>query len=186
MPNDYDTAPRNGRERRLIVSTLMLSIALVQSACDSAALQEEYRLEAEGPPSGITRTDEGGRLVTENGVPVEVDSLDWQTAPAFVGRVRFDPAYPNPTSGELVTVPFVVPFSDALPGGLLIRGFSNTGRFVLLDEVVDASRTGAWSFVFSPSLLSASGDISSIRGLHRLFVFDFSGELVSYGDLRID
>lgn len=157
------------------------------AACDSGALQEEFRQEAEGPPSGITRMDESGRLVRNtSGDPVEVDSTDWRTAPAFAGRVRFDPAYPNPTSGELVTIPFVVPFTNGVPGGLLIRGFSNTGRFVLLDDEPDAANSGAWSFVFSPALLSASGDVTSVRGLHRLFVFDFQGEIVSYGDLLIE
>ncbi len=157
------------------------------AACDTSDLQEDFRREAEGLPSGITRTDDGGRIVLDgSGKPLEVDSTDWRTAPAYTGRVRFDPAYPNPTRGELVTIPFVVPFSNALPGGLLVRGFSNAGRFVLLDEVPDAAQTGSWSFVFSPTQLSASGDVSGIVGLHRLFVFDFKGELVSYGDLRIE
>jgi hypothetical protein len=168
------------------IGLLAAFVMVVLTACDSNALQEAYRIEAEQPPHGITRTDDGGRILMEAGRPIEVDSTDWQTSPAYAGRVRFDPAYPNPTSGELVTVPFVIPFSNAIPGGLLIRGFSNTGRFVLLDEVIEASQTGAWSFVFSPSLLSASGDIGSIQGLHRLFVFDFSGELVSYGDLLVE
>ena len=172
--------------RFALMLVLCASAGLI-AACDTSELQEDFRREAEGLPSGITRTDAGGQIVTDDfGKPVEVDSTDWRTAPAYTGRVRFDPAYPNPTRGELVTIPFVVPFSNSLPGGLLLRGFSNTGRFVLLDEVPDAAQTGSWSFVFSPALLSASGDVSGIVGVRRLFIFDFRGELVSYGDLRIE
>lgn len=180
------TIPIRSTRTRMVLLTVGAVLAVLASACDSNDLQEDFRREAEGLPSGITRTDSGGRIVTDaTGRPVEADSTDWRTAPAYTGRVRFDPAYPNPTRGELVTIPFIVPFSNALPGGLLLRGFTNTGRFVLLDEEPDAAQTGSWSFVFSPALLSASGDVSAIVGLHRLFVFDFQGELVSYGDLRV-
>ena len=137
-------------------------------------------------PSGITRTDGGGRVVlTDNGTPVSEDLDDWRVAPLFAGTVRFDPAYPNPTFTDLVTVPFVVQQFDALPGGLALRGFDNTGRFVLLDEAFDATQPGAYAFVFSPSLLSASGDVTSIRGLHRVFVVDAQGTLATYGDIQI-
>ena len=169
--------------RQLCLVVAVLGIC----ACDSANLQRDFEAEAGETPHGITRTDSGGRLILDaDGTPVEVDSTDWQAGPLFIGSVRFDPAYPNPTSRELITLPFVVPFSSGLAGGLIVRGFTNTGRFVLLDEVPEADQTGAWTFIINPSLLSAAGDLGSVRGIHRLFVFDLQGRLATYGDIRIE
>lgn len=164
-----------------------LAAAFLLVACGGADLQREFEEEAGRPPSGITRTDATGALIRDaSGDPVQVDSTDWQAGPLYAGAIRFDPAYPNPVRSGVVTIPFVVPFSNSLAGGIRLRGFDDVGRFVLLDEVLDASLTGAWTFVFSPTALSAAGDLSSIRGLHRLFILDSRGRLVSYGDLLIE
>ncbi len=156
------------------------------AGCDSQEMQQAFEDDANVPPEGITRTDGGGGLVLrDNGEPVSEDLDDWRTAPLYAGTIRFDPAYPNPTFTDLITLPFVVQQFDALPGGLAVRGFDNTGRFVLLDEAFDATQPGSYAFIFSPSLLSGSGDVTSIRGLHRIFVVDTQGTLVTYGDIQI-
>jgi hypothetical protein len=67
---------------------------------------------------------------------------------------------------------------DAVRGGLILRAFNASGRFVLLDEERDATQPGAFIFSFSPALLGQTG-------LHRLYVFDGFGEIVSYGDLLV-
>jgi hypothetical protein len=165
----------------------LIGFALNLAACDSVEQQRQFDDEANQPANGITRTDAGGRIIVDNnGDVIEEDMDDWRTAPLHVGNIRFDPAYPNPSRGDLITLSFSVLHFNAIPGGLTLRGISNTNRFVLLDEVLDASQPGSYAFVFSPSLLSASGDITSIRGLHRLFVFDTTSELVTYGDVLIN
>ncbi len=158
---------------------LLLSLGLLVGACDSQNLQESFVREASQPPSGYTQTDARGQVL-------RVDPDDWRTAPVFAGVIRFNPAYPNPTRGEAVTLPFTVLQFNVFAGGLIVRGYTDTGRFVLLDEEPEASQPGAYAFVFSPHALSSSGDIATIRGLHRIFVFDARGELVTYGDIMID
>jgi len=154
-----------------------LSLAFT-SGCDTQDLQEEFIQAASSAPSGFTHT-------TPEGEVLEEDPDDWRTAPIFVGSIRFRPAYPNPTSGEPVTLPFSVLQFNAFPGGLVLRGYDNTGRFVLLDEEPEASQPGSYAFFFTPDRLSASGDLTAAQGLHRLFVFDARGELVTYGDLMV-
>lgn len=163
----------------LVVATL--------AGCDSQEAQNRFEDDAGLPPKGIVRTNADGRIaVDENGNEIENDLDDWRTAPHFAGVVRFDPGYPNPIGDDLVTVPVVVQQFNALAGGLVLRGFDDTDRLVRLDELPQATQPGSYTFVFSPRQFSISGDLSLVRGLHRVFVFDVRGEVVSYGDILVD
>lgn len=162
-------------------------LLILFAACDSQEAQNQFEDEAGRAPSGIVRTNADGRIAVDgNGKEIENDLDDWRTAPNFAGVVRFDPAYPNPTAGDLVTLPVVVQQFNSLAGGLVLRGFDDTDRLVRLDELPQATQPGSFTFVFSPSQFSVSGDIGAARGLHRVFVFDVRGEIVSYGDIRVE
>ncbi len=163
----------------LRILMIALGIGILLSACDSQNLQETFVQEANQPPSGYTRTDVRGQVL-------DVDPDDWRTAPVFAGVIRFRPAYPNPTRGDAVTVPFTVLQFNVFTGGLFLRGYNDAGRFILLDEEPSATQPGAYAFSFFPNQLSSSGDIASIRGLHRVYVFNARGELVTYGDIMIE
>lgn len=176
-------AGRRPALRVAITAVLLVTLAGGGSVtgCDTFNEQNEFADAAwEEPPAGITRTDEDGEVLQR-------DEDDWRTAPLYQGAIDFDPAYPNPTAGRRrVTLPFLVTDFNSISGSLILRGFDNRGNFVSLDEVRDAGQTGFHTFSFPASLLSTSGDLSSIEGLHRLFVLDARGELVTYGDLRVD
>lgn len=158
------------------------------SSCDSQEAQAEFEQDANMPASGIVRTDENGVIIKdESGNDIENDSDDWRTSPSFAGLVRMDPAYPNPTRGELVAVPVIVQQFNALPGGLVLRGFDNTGRLVLLDALPQATQPGAYTFIFSPVQFSVSLELNDVKGIHRVFVFASIGsDVVSYGDIRVE
>lgn len=149
----------------------VLVLALLAGACDSQERQDEFAEDASRAPSGYTATSENGEVVSN-------DPDDWRTAPLFLGKVRVDPAYPNPVSDGFVTVSFSVLDFDAVRGGLYLRAFDVNNRFIRLDEAPEATQPGAYIFSFSPGLLGRVG-------LHRLYVFDGFGEIVSYGDLQI-
>jgi hypothetical protein len=159
----------------------VILLALLIAGCDSQADQAEFEADANLPPSGIAATDENGTLISD-------DPDDWRTSPTFAGVVRFDPAYPNPTPRQEVTLPVIVQQFNALPGGLELRGFDDTGRLTLLDDLPQATQPGAYTFVFSPLQFSPTGDLNAIRGLHRVFVFSRLGsrEVISYGDVQVD
>lgn len=149
---------------------LFSSVLLV--ACDSTDSQDEFIEAATAPPSGVTTTDASGQVISE-------DTDDWRTSPFFVGKVVVNPAYPNPSQpGATVTVPIRVLQFDDISGGLLLRAEVGDD-FRLLDELIDASSPGAYIMQFSAAQL---GEI----GLHRLFVLDDFGEIVSYGDVLVE
>jgi hypothetical protein len=166
--------------QRLSFIALFL-FAAAAGGCDSQEAQLEFENDANMPPDGIVVTDEDGTIISD-------DPDDWRTSPSFAGIVRFDPAYANPTAGDLITVPVIVQQFNALPGGLELRGFDDTGRLTLLDDLPQATQPGAYTFVFSPSQFSITGDLAAARGLHRVFVFGIRGssEIISYGDILVN
>jgi len=140
--------------------------------CDSQKQQENFVDSANAPPAGFTRTDAGGQILTD-------DPDDWRTAPFYIGKIRVDPAYPNPSTSDFVNLPVTVLEFDAIGGRLTLRSFDDQRRGILLDEILDASSPGAYSFRFTPARLVTNG-------LHRVFIFDQFGEIISYGDLMVE
>ncbi len=140
-------------------------------ACDTADLQREFLEAAQSPPSGFTQTD-------PNGGVINADEDDWRTAPVFVGRAIVDPVYPNPVSAGLVTVPFRILQFDELTGGVFVRAFDVNGRLIPLGEMVETTGPGQYTITINPAQLGTAE-------LHRLFVMDVFGELISYGDLDV-
>ena len=122
-------------------------------------------------PAGFVKTDTAGRIIEE-------DKDDWRVAPVYGGKVRFDPAYPNPVSIDFVTIPVTILEFNSIQGGLALRARDASGNLRTLDDILDAGDPGAYVFRFSPALLNRTG-------LVRIFIFDRLGELVSYGDLMI-
>ena len=151
--------------------TVLVLLFLVLSSCDSAQKQDDFVESASAPASGFVRTDNQGAILDD-------DKDDWRTSPIYGGKVRFDPPYPNPATIDFVTIPVTVLEFNSVQGGLSLRGRDASGTLRTLDDIIDATDTGAYIFRFSPALLAKSG-------LVRLFVFDRLGELVSYGDLMI-
>ena len=159
----------------LMSSSLRLLFVVVLAtivACDSTDSQDDFVQAASSPPSGITRTDASGQVTSE-------DTDDWRTSPFFVGKVFVDPAYPNPAQvGSTITVQIrVLQFGD-ISGRLVLRAEVGDD-LVPLDELIDTSSPGAYIMQFSGAQLGRTG-------LHRLYIFDEFGEIVSYGDLLIE
>lgn len=157
------------REFRTILFALALAFTL--SACDSQEQQNDFVDEAGRTPTGFARTDDNGAILAD-------DEDDWRTAPIFAGKVRFDPAYPNPVGGEVVTIPVTVLEFNAIQGGLIARARDGSGTLRLLDEIPATSDPGAYVLRFNPAILAR-------EGLVRVFIFDTLGELVTYGDLQL-
>ena len=148
----------------LVVATIV--------GCDGQDLQREFEEDSTLPPAGYTQT-------TDRGEVLSVDSDDWRVGPAFTGNLTVDPAFPNPVSAEEVVIPVTVRFSGAVQGGLVLRAIGSTNRFQVLDQLFEASSPGAYVLRFNPIVLGRTG-------LVRLFIFDGTGALISYGDVLIE
>lgn len=148
-------------------------------ACDTFNEQQQFSNEASQRPEGITRTSESSEVLEE-------DADDWRTSPLYRGVVRVEPAYPNPVtaSHQRVTLPYWITDFNAISGDLTLRAYNDKDNFIALDRR-EITGPGSYQFDFHPSILSSTGNVGSVEGLHRLFLFDERGELVSYGDLRI-
>lgn len=150
---------------------LTATILVLLPACDAAEQQSAFVDDASLPASGYARTNADGIILDD-------DKDDWRTSPVYGGKVRFDPAYPNPATADFVTVPVTVLEFNAVQGGLVLRARDSAGRLRTLDEIQAAADPGVYVFLFSPSILARTG-------LVRLFVFDRLGEVVTYGDLLV-
>ena len=169
-----------GKNIRFVAVFLLLSLGGMLFGCDSSEDQAEFQADSSLPPSGIVVTDENGTILQD-------DPDDWRTSPAFAGIVRFDPAYANPTVGELMTLPVIVQDFNALPGGLALRAFDDQGRLRLVAALPQATQPGVYTFVFSAAQFCQTCDATQLKGLHRVFVFGIGGtsEVVSYGDIEV-
>lgn len=149
-----------------------LFLVVLFAGCDTANQQKTFIEEAEAEPSGFTATDANGGVTSE-------DSDDWRTSPVYVGRIVVDPAYPNPFTAGVVTIPFRVLQFNEVTGGMYVRAFDGQGRLFAIGEALDTSSPGLYTITINPAQLST-------KGLHRLFLQDVFGEVVSYGDLMIN
>jgi len=156
---------------RLLSVAMSGALLLSLTACDTQDQQEEFIRSADQVASGFTETNESGEIINE-------DLDDWRTAPVYIGSIRIDPAFPNPTAGEFVTIPLTVTLPGSIRGGLRVSAVDRNRRLVVLDELIEASDPGAYVFQFSALNLDP--------GLQRVFIFDGFGELISYGDLMIE
>ena len=141
------------------------------TSCDTADLQKDFLADARQPPSEITVTNTGGAILS-------VDEDDWRTAPLFIGKVIVEPAYPNPVTNGLVTLPFRILQFDDVRGGLFARAFNGSDDLITLGESLDTASPGVYTITIIPAVLNTVG-------LHRIFLQDFLGEIVSYGDIQI-
>ena len=160
---------------RLNACLLAALLLAAGTGCDTQEEQRDFAEEAFSTPSGFVRTEADGTLVQD-------DPDDWRTAPRYANSVFVQPAFPNPTVGEFVTIPVSVQQFNAVPGGLrlvTLDGSSTTQRFITLSDLPEADAPGAYVFFFSPVTIGR-------RGLVRVFVVDGRSELVSYGDLFVE
>ncbi len=164
---------RSGLPRACVAGLFLLFLL---AGCDTQEAQNAFVDEANALPAGVTVILDdsfGGAICRE-------DADDWRIAPVYNGVVFVDrPPAPNPVSGALVTITLrVLQFDRIRNGELVLRAFGAANTLLELDTILDASAPGEHIFQFSPSLLS-------VNGIHRLFIFDSFGELVSYGDLFV-
>jgi hypothetical protein len=165
---------------RFLKITLLPLIFVMLHGCSTADdAQRKFEDEAFREPSGFTRTEPSGTVVEE-------DPDDWRVGPLFQGFVEISPAFPNPTTGELVTIEILVTGLQAV-NGLEVTRLDNRGNFRLLylDDRIPLP-TGLSTITFDPLLFADGGTIANARGLHRVFIFDNRRNLVSYGDIKIE
>ncbi len=158
----------------------VIIIAILLVACSSAdEAQRKFEDNAFRSPRNITETNNAGDVISE-------DPDDWRTSPLFAGFVDVFPAFPNPTTGQTVTIELFVTGIGSV-NGLEVFRIDDRGRFrsLYFDERSPLP-VGFSQIIINPIQFSESGTISGARGLHRVFIFDRRENLISYGDILVE
>lgn len=160
----------NDGRLKLVVVLLAMVIA---SGCDTMGEQDKFANDASASPSGFARTEDGTEILDD-------DLDDWRTAPLYAGKVSIRPAFPNPVElGDFATVPFSVTAFNSVRAPVQLKARrEGDGALITLESIDHAGDPGSYAFTFSAARLGRTG-------LHRLFIFDAAGELMSYGDLMV-
>lgn len=165
----------------LFIASASLSLS-VQSCSSTDDAQREFEREAFRTPAGITQTDGSGNIISS-------DPDDWRVGPLFAGFVEVQqPAYPNPTTGQIVTIELLITGLGAVNGlDVLTLDDRNFFRRLFFDERRPLP-VGFTQIIINPVQFApgGSGTISGARGLHRVFIFDGRDNLISYGDIRVE
>lgn len=163
------------------ISSLFLLIAffVALSACSRDSDQEEFERQAFSTPENITRTSATGEILQN-------DPDDWRIAPMFQGFVEIiQPPYPNPSSGQRFTFEILITGLESI-FGLEIYTRNAFGRPVMIfSDTRRPMPPGITDINIEPTWLSVDGTYSGSLGLHRIFIYDGNGNLISYGDLEV-
>jgi hypothetical protein len=162
-----------------LIIIIAINASLVFSCSSADEAQKRFEQEAFRGASGFTQTNSSGQIISN-------DPDDWRVSPLFAGFVEVSPIYPNPTTGEIVTLELLV-LSLNTVNGIDIGFFDDFGNFILLnfDERIPLP-TGPTGFFLDPRRINPSGTIAGAVGLHRIFIFDRRGNLISYGDIKVE
>jgi hypothetical protein len=159
----------------LLTLTLLLGIA-----CQRDSGQEEFERQAFASPENFTRTN-------SNGLTLNVDPDDWRIAPLFQGLVEINAVpYANPSVGLPFRFELLITGLEAV-SGLEIYVRDPFGRpFVIYTDTRRPLPPGLVDILLEPSWLSPSRIYSEAIGLNRIFVYDRNGNMITYGDLKVE
>lgn len=159
---------------------VLISVVFMLISCDDSDDQRKFEQEAMAEPSGFTETDATGEVIQE-------DPDDWRIGPMFGTTVDVqDPAFPNPSEGDDITINIYILSNNAVDG-LLVYYRNENGYFrQLYRDPTSPLMPGIKQIRFDPIDLSPTSTLDGARGLHRIFVFDGNENLITYGDVKIE
>jgi hypothetical protein len=159
----------------------LLALLFALLGCDSANDdQRAYELSSFAEPEGITRTDVSGRILS-------LDESDWVIGPVFQGLVDvFIPVFPNPVGNQAVRIDLNVNSIDAINGLRVVTMDENGISRTLVTYPQAPLPTGIVSIAFLARTLDNTGIFTNARGLHRVWLYDRNGRLITYGDILVE
>ncbi|MEM1055888.1 MAG: hypothetical protein AAGI52_10200 [Bacteroidota bacterium] len=151
----------------------ILALAVVFASCDAVSIgeaQRQFELAAIGLPSGYTRTDADGDVISR-------DEADWNVSPLYQSSFTLTfPPYPNAASFTQ-NVQFAGTYS-AGGAGLVPYRINPRGDLVRILGITGSTDGTAPLFSFPAGQLGEAG-------LHRVVLTDNLGRFVTYGDIQV-
>lgn len=149
-------------------------------SCATSTDQRDFERDALQDPAGITRTNAQGQVESQ-------DDDDWRIAPLFQALIEVRPPFPNPaTVGDRITFEISVTGVQAIEGIIVFERLNNGNLSELFTTVDTQSSTTFIVFELDPLLLQNFGNGNGQIGLHRILIYDFNNQLISYGDIEIE
>lgn len=164
----------------LIKKVLFILVMVLLSSCKQDAGQEEFERQAFTTPSGFTQTNSNGQIINN-------DPDDWRIGPLFQGLIEVNAVpYANPSVGLQFRFELLVTGLEAV-SGLEIYSRDPFGRpFLVYNDNRRPLPPGLIDLAIEPSWLTPSRIYSEAIGLNRIFVYDANGNLITYGDLKVE
>lgn len=144
---------------------------------------------ADSEIKGYTKTNTQGQVTDE-------DTDDWRESPTYGLYVRVDPLFPNPVRSATSTLRLTL--YDVLGGQLSnidVIAQTREGQWISLIPTLGRPKstpdTGVWLLPVDLTRLAPDGKLSSISGLHRIYVVDsplatdLCTSIISYGEVFI-
>ncbi len=151
------------------------------AACSQSGDQREFERQAFQLPDGITQTNGSGEIVNDN-----VDPDDWRIAPFFQGLVIVDPAFPNPVlTSDRLNLQIQITGVDAV-SGIRIFALYNINQLSrpLYDDLRSPLPPGLVSVSLNPHDIAQTPE--NPLGKFRIIVEDRNGNIITYGDVKIE
>lgn len=166
----------NSLINRFIIGIIFISIYACSSADDA---QKKFEQEAFRLPNAFTETNSSGEIIN-------ADPDDWRISPFYSSFVEIRPAFPNPTSGEVISLELLITGLGSV-NGLEVYFFDDRDRLRLIffDERSPLP-TGFTLIQINPMEFSSGSTIAGAIGLHRVLIYDRRGNIISYGDIKVE
>lgn len=162
------------------VGLLAILLAILISGCGRDSDQEQFEREAFGQPENFTRTSSSGEILSE-------DPDDWRIAPMFQGFIDVNqPPFPNPSTGTRFRMELLITGLESI-NGVEVYARDEFGRpFRIYTDQRRPLPPGITELMIEPSWLTTTGLYSNAIGLHRIFIYDANGNMITYGDLKVE
>lgn len=165
---------------RIYLGFIASFLIILSISCQRNSAQEEFERRAFTTPENFTKTDNNGNILVN-------DPDDWEIGPLFQGLVEINAVpYANPSIGLRFDFELLVTGLEAV-SGLEIYARDQFGRpFIIYNDNRRPLPPGLVDIFIEPSWLSPSRIYSEAVGLNRIFIYDGRGNLITYGDLKVE
>lgn len=155
-----------------------LVLSLLFSSCKQDDAQVAFEREALSLPSGFTETDPFGNVLNS-------DNNDWRISPLYASLIFVEPAFPNPTSGENVTIELSISGVNNLTG-FNVYFLNQNATPTFLTSISMNPSNFFQVILINPQEFSPTTLISDTIGLHRVIIYDQRNEIITYGDIKVE
>ncbi|MDR8390833.1 hypothetical protein NC796_06780 [Aliifodinibius sp. S!AR15-10] len=172
------------RKLKSIALTSATLVLLLMAGCSKSDDQKDFENEAYSAPANYTAMNANGQPAVSN----QTDPDDWRISPMYRGLVEVETeAYPNPvfinsTFRIFIGINYITNLSR-IEAFVFQTGFNQDGTGAI--DTIEESQISEGTIpalIISPS----SFPQNKLDNLYRVILFDQSGNVITYGDVKVN